>query len=133
MMLVVIQYRSICVLYKENWENCIKLCFKEYFDKKIEIYPFSQRQFSALYLLKDYENELIIRKKIQLHNRALQFRICLKLRYTHVCFLEMVVVMKCYCDNIYFYIITSAILTMLLSMHTFAYGLHDLMQNIHYD
>ena len=40
----------------------ILIRFKEYFEKKCEIYPFSKWQFSALFLLKEYESELLRQK-----------------------------------------------------------------------
>ena len=69
--MLVVQYRSICVLYRENLENCI--CFKEYLDKKLRYIHSANENCLPFFLLKEYENELLRQNSSMTYCIALQF------------------------------------------------------------
>ena len=50
---------KIPTMPKQLGKLYIFIRYKSYFDNKFEIYPFSKWQLSALFLLKEYESELL--------------------------------------------------------------------------
>ena len=52
----------------------ILIRFIEYFDNKFEVYPFSKWQLSAIFLLKEYESELLRQENVSdIHGIAVPY------------------------------------------------------------